>query len=63
MAQLILSSTEPAKVLKLVEQLFPGVDLKIIEGIISGIELDGTLNATDTASGVTLSVTINKAPK
>jgi hypothetical protein len=61
MAKLELSSSEPAKMIKLVEHIFPHADLSSISAIIDGITVTGTINvskkidATDTAN---LSVTI-----
>jgi len=61
MAQITLNSSEPLKIIKLVEQMFPGVDLKSMEKMIDGITANGTMTFSkkiDTNSTVTVAVTI-----
>jgi hypothetical protein len=64
MAKLSLNTTEPMKIIHLVESLFPGTDLKAIEKVLEGVTLQGNMtvnkkiNATET---VTLLVEITGA--
>ena len=68
MAQISLSSAEPPKLIKLIEQMFPGVKLDPISAALTGLELDGTLNITKTleatatapADSVTVALTFTK---
>ena len=62
MAKLIMSSSEPVKIMRLVEQMFPGVKLDAMEQMIDGVTMEGTLKLTkkiDTDSSIILEVTVN----
>lgn len=62
MAKLIMSSSEPSKIMKLVEQMFPGVKLDAMEQMIEGVTMEGTLKLTkkiEQDSSIVLEVTIN----
>lgn len=63
MAKLIMSSSEPIKIMKLVEQMFPGVNLDAMEQMIDGVTMEGTIKLNkkiDANSSVTLEVTITQ---
>lgn len=61
MAKLTMSSSEPVKIMRLVEQMFPGVKLDAMEKMIEGVTMEGTLKLNkkiDATSSVTLEVTV-----
>jgi hypothetical protein len=63
MAKLIMSSSEPIKIMRLVEQMFPGVKLDAMEQMIDGVTMEGTIKLNkkiDVNSSVTLEVTITQ---
>lgn len=43
MAKIQMTSSEPLKIVRLMEQLFPGTDLKVVEGMLQGISLQGSM--------------------
>lgn len=58
-----MSSSEPIKIMKLVEQMFPGVNLDAMEQMIDGVTMEGTIKLNkkiDANSSVTLEVTITQ---
>jgi hypothetical protein len=46
MAKLTMSSSEPVKIIKLIEQMFPGVKLDAMEQIIEGVAIEGDIKLT-----------------
>lgn len=62
MAKLIMSSSEPIKIMRLIEQMFPGVKLDAMEQMIDGVTMEGTIKLSKKIadnSSVILEVTIN----
>ncbi len=63
MAKLTMASSEPVKIMRLVEQMFPGVKLDAMEQMIDGVTMEGTIKLNkkiDVNSSVTLEVTITQ---
>ena len=61
MAQLQISSSEPLKIIELIEQLVPGVKLDALTSMLAGIQLTGSFTLAKKVSAdetVTLQVTI-----
>ena len=61
MAKLTMASSEPVKIMRLVEQMFPGVKLDAMEQMIDGVTMEGTIKLNkkiDANASVTLEVTI-----
>jgi hypothetical protein len=61
MAKLTMFSSEPVKIMRLIEQMFPGVKLDAMEKMIEDVTMEGTLKLTKkiaTDSSVALEVTI-----
>ena len=61
MAKLTMASSEPVKIMRLVEQMFPGVKLDAMEQMIDGVTMEGTIKLNkkiDPNASVTLEVTI-----
>ena len=50
MAQLKIASSETPKIIHLIEQLFPGVDLSIISKATTGIVAEGSMTITKNIS-------------
>lgn len=56
-----MASSEPVKIMRLVEQMFPGVKLDAMEQMIDGVTMEGTIKLNkkiDANASVTLEVTI-----
>lgn len=56
-----MASSEPVKIIKLIEQMFPGVKLDAMEKIIEGVSIEGDIKFTkslDKDSSVVLEVTV-----
>ena len=61
MAQLQISSSEPLKIIELIEQLVPGVKLDALTSMLTGIQLTGSFTLSKKVSAnetVTLQVNI-----
>lgn len=67
MADIIISSSEPLKLISLFEQLFPGIDLTSMVKILTGVKMktNGSLHlekAISNTESVELNITINPDP-
>ena len=63
MAKLIMASSEPVKIIHLIEQMFPGVKLDAMAQMISGVDVTGTMTFTKQLtdnSSIILEVDITK---
>lgn len=61
MAKLNMSSAEPLKMIRLIEQMFPGVNLDSMEKMLEGIQMSGTMTVSKKLSAnetFTLEVTV-----
>jgi hypothetical protein len=58
MANILLSSDEPSKLITLVEKLFPGVHLGPIQDIFNDFDITGNVTIKDVAENLTLNLTI-----